>query len=99
MTLGLLKKDTLTSSNLPLCIFMAYALPGVGSVPGVTTNGHTVESMTFNAAGLANYSLAATAITRSLFRYLPRTADTLQTCDSGFLVQYMIAFSKWSIHK
>ena len=40
-----------------------------GGVPGVTTNGHTVESMRFDAAGLANYSLAATAITRSLFRY------------------------------
>jgi hypothetical protein len=36
---------------------------------GVTTNGHTVESLEFNAAGLANYSVAATAITRSLFRY------------------------------
>ena len=39
------------------------------SVPGVTTNGHTVESMKFDAAGVANYSVAATAITRSLFRY------------------------------
>jgi hypothetical protein len=42
--------------------------PNAG-VAGVTTNGHTVESMKFDAAGLANYSVAATAITRSLFRY------------------------------
>eukprot|EP01044_Picomonas_judraskeda_P006450 COSAG03_NODE_643_length_6532_cov_3.761387_2_plen_630_part_00 len=40
-----------------------------GGIPGVTTNGHTIESMAFNAAGLANYSVAATAITRSLFRF------------------------------
>ena len=38
-------------------------------VPGVTTNGHTVENLAFDAAQLANYSVAATAITRSLFRY------------------------------
>ena len=43
--------------------------PGRGGVPGVTTNGHTIENMAFDAAHLANYSVAATAITRSLFRY------------------------------
>lgn len=42
--------------------------PG-GGVPGVTTSGHTIENMAFDAAQLANYSVAATAITRSLFRY------------------------------
>ena len=40
-----------------------------GGVPGMTTNGHTIESMKFDAAAKANYSVAATAITRSLFRY------------------------------
>ena len=40
-----------------------------GGAAGVTTNGHTVENIKFDAAGLANYSVAATAITRSLFRY------------------------------
>eukprot|EP01052_Picozoa_sp_SAG31_P029334 SAG31_NODE_2907_length_4924_cov_1.619482_4_plen_188_part_00 len=40
-----------------------------GGAPGMTTNGHTIESMKFDAASKANYSVAATAITRSLFRF------------------------------
>jgi hypothetical protein len=40
-----------------------------GGTAGVTTNGHTMENLRFDGAGLANYSVAATAITRSLFRY------------------------------
>ena len=31
-------------------------------VPGVTTSGHTIENMAFNAAQLANYSVAATVL-------------------------------------
>ena len=40
-----------------------------GSVPGVTTNENSIENMEFDASGLANYSVAAVAITRSQMRY------------------------------
>jgi hypothetical protein len=40
-----------------------------GGTPGMTTNGHVIESMKIDAAAKANYSVAAPAITRSLFRF------------------------------
>ena len=40
-----------------------------GGTPGMTTNGHVIESMKVDAAAKANYSVAAPAITRSLFRF------------------------------
>lgn len=39
--------------------------PGSGGAASLTTNGHIVENLWISGAGLANYSLAAPAITRS----------------------------------
>ena len=58
--------------------------PGSGGAAGLMTNGHIVENLWVSGAGLANYSIAAPAITRSQVRFSMFTDARVAGLALGF---------------
>ena len=66
---GMRETTLVAGAAMDAVLRFTSAAPTPGSPAGVNTNGHVIESLKVNGAGLANFSVAADAITRSQVRY------------------------------